>query len=74
MLERDSEEKSCSKGQNNVRFESIDNFLNQEISPVKKDHMDCIVHVHFFKKYIVSDKMLETDKNEKMNTVMMMQR
>ena len=27
--------------------------------------MNSIVHVHFFKKYIVSDKMLETDKNEK---------
>lgn len=36
--------------------------------------MNSIVHVHVFKKYIVSDKMLETDKNEKMNTVMMMQR
>lgn len=36
--------------------------------------MNSIVHVHFFKKYIVSDNMLETDKNEKMNTVMMMQR
>ena len=36
--------------------------------------MNSIVHVHFFEKYIVSDKMLETDKNEKMNTVMMMQR
>ena len=35
------------KDKNNVRFESIDNFLNQEISPVKKDHMECMRKVEF---------------------------